>query len=580
MWEAAPAWTAASLVLLVLQSLLPLASLYLMKLVVDAVTLSLQTHNPDMTTVLRLIAGLGGVTLLGTVCGSLAALVGETQGQIVTDHVQSVIHTKSVQVDLAYYESSKYYDTLHRAQQEAAYRPVHIVNGLIQVGQSGLSLLALMGLLVSLHWAIAAVLVVAAVPGALVRALYSQKLYAWQRQRTSTERRAGYFGWMLVNEAFAKEIRLFDLGALFIRRYRDLRATLRTERLQLSTRRALIELIAQLGGTLAIFGALAFIAGQTVQGANTLGDLVMYYQAFQRGQSNLRDILGGVAGLYEDSLFLANLYEFLDLKPRVVAPPSPRLLPRPMRRGITFDHVRFAYDGADTPVLDDISLTLEPGDHIALVGANGAGKTTLVKLLCRLYDPTGGRILLDGTDLREFDPTILRRHITVVFQDYAHYYLTARENIWLGNNEIPSDSRLVVNAARDAGADAVISRLPHGYDTPLGKWFEDGAEISIGEWQKIALARAFIRDADIIVLDEPTSSLDASAEFELFQKFRQLAAGKTTILISHRFSSVRKADRIYMLQDGRITEAGSHAELIQCGREYARMFEMQAMNYR
>jgi ATP-binding cassette subfamily B protein len=547
---------------------------------VDAVTLALQAPTPDFGRVLGLIVGLGSVTMVSALAGSLAALVGEAQGQAVTDHVQSVIHARSVEVDLAYYENAQYYDTLHRAQQEAPYRPARIVNGLAQVGQSGVALTALVGLLFSLHWMIAAVLLIAAVPDMLVRLRYSQRLYAWRRRRTSAERHAGYYQWLLTGEAHAKEIRLFDLGALFIGRFRDVRRTLRRERLHLATRRSLTELVTQFAGTLTIFGAFAYIAYRTVHGALTLGDLVMYYQAFQRGQGYLRDILGGLANLYEDSLFLANLYEFLDLRSRVAEPSAPRPLPKPMQRGIAFEHVGFAYAGAAQPVLDDITLTIRPGEHIALVGANGAGKTTLVKLLCRLYDPTAGRITLDGIDLREFRTAALRREISVIFQDYARYHLTVRENIWLGNIALTSDDGAILDAAAAAGADTVIGKLPQGYETQLGKWFDAGQELSIGEWQKIALARAFVRDAQILVLDEPTSALDAAAEYEVFQMFRALAAGRTTLLISHRFSTVRMADRIFVLADGKIVEAGSHEELLRRGGEYARMFELQASNYR
>jgi ATP-binding cassette subfamily B protein len=579
-WQSAPGWTLASLVLLIVQGLLPLASLYLLKLIVDAVTTALKSSQPNFNHTLWLIVAMGAVTLAGAMASSLAALVNEVQAQSVTDYMASVIHAKSVQADLAYYENSQYYDTLHRAQQEAPYRPTHIVNGLMQVGQSSVALIALVGLLLSLHWIVAAVLLLAAVPGVFVRLRYSQQLFEWQRQRTSSERQAWYLQSLLTSEVYAKEMRLFNLGELFIKRYRDLRTIMRNERMRLVSHRSRNELITQTVGTLATFGALAYIAYQTVLGMLTLGDLVMYYQAFQRGQAYLQSVVGGLAGLYEDSLFLTNLYEFLDLKPRIVEPSAPHPLSIPLQQGIAFEHVRFGYGASDKPVLDDITLTIRPGEHIALVGANGAGKTTLVKLLCRLYDPSAGRITLDGVDLREFNTTDLRRQISVVFQDYAHYQLSARENIWLGNTALPPDDSTVVKAAQAAGADALIDSLPQGYETRLGNWFDDGHELSIGQWQKIALARAFLRDAQIIVLDEPTSALDASAEYEVFQQFRQLATGRTTILISHRFSTVRMADRIYLLANGRITEAGSHAELMRQGGEYARLFELQAGNYR
>ena len=579
-WKSAPGWTAAGIVLMPVQALIPLASLYLTKLMVDAVTLSLQTPGHNFNHALWLIAALGGVTLTGSICSSLSAVAGEAQGLSVTDHLLSLIHVKSVEVDLAYYENPKYFDTLHRAQEEAPHRPTSIVKGMAQVGQSGLTLIAIAGLLISLHWVFAVLFLFAAVPGLLVRLRFSRKLYAWQQRRTSTERQAWYLQLLLVGATYAKDVRLFDLGQLFVRSFRDLRRILRIEWIQLAVRRAFNKTFTQTTGTAALYGALAYIAYQAAQGALTLGDLIMYYQAFQQGQGSIRELLSSMATLYEDSLFLTNLYEFLDLKPGVAEPRVPRALPRPMERGISFEKVSFQYEGSGRLVLEDITLTVRPGESIALVGKNGAGKTTLVKLLCRLYDPTDGHITLDGIDLREFETRDLRRDISVIFQDLEHYQFTARENIRLGNTALLPEDDMVMKAVRDAGVDTFIGKLPQGLDTQLGKWFAGGQELSIGEWQKIALARAFVRSAQIIVLDEPTSALDAAAEFEVFQKFRQLTSGKTTILISHRFSTLRLADRIYLLSDGRISESGSHDELMSIGGEYARLYEMQAGNYR
>ncbi len=332
--------------------------------------------------------------------------------------------------------------------------------------------------------------------------------------------------------------------------------------------------------TLIVFGSYGFIAYRTVQGNITLGDLVMYFQAFQRGQGYLRNMMNSLASLYEDNLFLSHLYEFLNLKPQVVQPVHPQPVPQMRQAGIMFDHVSFQYPGSAHEVLKDISLTIRPGEVVALVGENGSGKTTLVKLLCRLYDPVEGVVTFDGINLRQFETTMLRREISVIFQDYVHYHLTARENIWFGNTNVMPDDERVVAAARYSGADEVIESLPQGYETMLGKWFKDGEELSIGEWQKIALARAFLRQAQIIVLDEPTSSLDARAEYEVFQRFQQLAADRTAILISHRFSTVRMADRIYVMHDGKIIENGSHDELIRLGGTYAHLFEIQAQSYR
>ena len=363
-------------------------------------------------------------------------------------------------------------------------------------------------------------------------------------------------------------------------RYNDLRRLLRSETMQIVTRQAAANLSGQIVTTGAVYGSYAFIAYRTLHGAISLGDLVMYYQAFQRGQGFLQQMLGSVAGLYEDSLFLTNLYEFLDLKPKISPPAKPKLVPHPMQQGIVFDRVCFDYPSSTRRALDDVSLTIHPGEKVALVGENGSGKTTLIKLLCRLYDPSSGLITVDGVDLREVDLTAWRREIGVILQDYVHYNLTAQDNIWFGNVDVPPDPGPITTAAQYAGADEVIARLKNGYDTVLGKMFQQGEELSIGEWQKVALARAFLRDAQVIVLDEPTSAMDARAEYEIFTKLRDLTAGRATITISHRFSTVRMADCIYVLEEGHIIEHGSHDDLMRQSGKYAFLFETQARHYK
>jgi ATP-binding cassette subfamily B protein len=386
---------------------------------------------------------------------------------------------------------------------------------------------------------------------------------------------------MLSTDQAAKEIRLFHLGPLFIERFKTLREQMRRERLGLAGKSALAEFGTRTAATVAVYGAYGFMAVRTLQGAITLGGLTMYYQAFQRGQGLLQGVFSGIVGLYEHNLYLSDLEEFLKLERRVAEPADPRPVPRPMQRGIAFENVTFNYPTrAGEPILEDISLTIRPGEMIALVGENGAGKTTLIKLLCRLYDPTAGRITWDGVDLRDFDTVALRREISVIFQDYVKYQLTARENIQFGNADLPPDEARVVEAATHSGADPVIRNLKDGYDTVLGKWFDGGEELSIGQWQKVALARAFLRESQVIVLDEPTSAMDAKAEYELFRQFRQLAAGRAAVLISHRFSTVRMADCIYVLEGGRIIERGTHADLMTRNGTYARLFEMQAQHYR
>ena len=389
-----------------------------------------------------------------------------------------------------------------------------------------------------------------------------------------------YFTSLLTGDSHAKEIRLFGLGDVFVNRFGLLRKQIRQERLDLLKKRSTATLLAQLASIIPGFALYGFLVYRALQGLMTVGDLVMFYQAVQRGQGYVTQLLTGIATLYENNLFLSNVHEFLALKPKVTDPPRPKPIPTGTEEGIVFNNVKFQYPNSERTVLDGINFSIRPGEHIALVGENGSGKTTLVKLLLRLYDPTDGAITLNGVDLRELSLQSLRRNISVVFQDYAKYHLSAKENIWFGDVEAPPDDQRIITAAKKSKAHETLEKLPAGYDTLLGKWFADGEELSIGEWQKIALARAFLREANIIVLDEPTSALDAKAEYEVFNNFHQLSLTRTAILISHRLSTVKMADRIYFLENGMIVESGSHDELIVHGGKYAYMFERQAQHYR
>jgi ATP-binding cassette, subfamily B, bacterial len=579
-WLTARRWTLVNGLLVLVQGALPLAALYLMKRIIDAVTQSAAAARPEaFQAVIVWVLLAAGVALLSSLARSLGEYASESQSLQVTDAVADILHAQSIAVDLEYYEDSAYYDTLHRAQKEAPYRPTRIVNGLIQLTQNSISLLGILGLLVSFNWTLALVLILTAVPAALTRMLYSRRLYGFDQQQTEKERQAWFYHSVLTDVPYAKELRLFNLGALFKTRYRDLREQIRAGKLALARRRVGTDLLAQVVATAALFGSLGWIAWQAFLGAVTLGDLVIYYIGFQSGQSFLQFALRALAGLYEDNLFLTNMYLFLDLVPKIAAPHQPQPVPQPISRGITFHNIGFTYPSREQETLHNINLTMAPGEVIALVGENGCGKTTLVKLLCRLYDPSYGEIGVDGIDLRAFDPVQWRREVGVVFQDYAHYALTASENIWLGNVEAQPDPERIAQAGRRSGADEFIRRLPQAYDTMLGHWFTKGQELSGGEWQKIALARTFWREAHILVLDEPTSSLDPLAEAELFREFRALLNGRSAILISHRFSTVQMADCIYVMDHGSIVERGTHAVLLAQNGRYANLYRTQAQHY-
>lgn len=581
-WRSAPRLTLASWGLTLIEGVLPLVGLYLMKRIVDEVVAGI--GSPGRAGAFREAAwfiALAGIVAVATVLlRSVASLVADYQAQAVTDAVADLLHAKSVEVDLAYYEDPKYYDTLHRAQQDAPGRPMSIVNGLAATAQSAVSLVVMGGLLLSLNPLVSAVLFVAAAPGVLIRLKFSGKVFAWQKARTEMERKTWYYHWMLTDGSLAKEVRLFGLGELFRARYRALRETLVREQRALFLKRTGADVAAQGVGSAVVYGTFAFIAWKAIAGSITVGGMVMYFGAFQRGLAAVQGLLGGLASLYEDNLFLANFTDFMEIQPQVTDPPDPAPMPTFLRDGIAFRGVHFAYPGGEQEVLRGVDLEILPGQVVALVGENGSGKTTLVKLLCRLHDPSAGEVFLDGIALRRFRTAELRRRTAVIFQDFAHYCLPAAENIWLGAVDREPEPGTIAAAAERAGAAHAIGRLPRGYDTTLGTWFEDGHELSVGEWQKVALARAFFRDSEIVVLDEPTSAMDAVAEQEVFQAFREMAAGRTVLLISHRFSTVKMADRIFVLQEGRVAESGSHGELMAIGGLYARMFDAQAGAYR
>ena len=581
-WQAAPKWTVVNGLLLLVQGVLPLAGLYVMKLLIDAVTLAVTA--PDKAhafTHIGLLIGLAlAVALLTALFQLLGQFSGEAQSLAATDHVTTLIHEKSVTADLAYYEDPAFFDTLHRAQEEGAGRPTHIVNGLIQLGQSSISLISMAALLLSFHPLVAMILFITVLPGILVRIRFSEKMHVWQGKNTPKERRANYYGWILTGDRHAKEVRVFDLGSLFSGRYQRLKGELREEKLAITRKRALADFFAQALASLVVFATFGYIAWRAITQTITLGDMVMYFQAFQRGLGYLKELLGGMADLYEDTLFIRHLYAFLDIEPQVTDPADPVPFPQDIREGISLDHVHFSYPSANEVVLDDVSFHIRPGEVVALVGENGSGKSTLVKLLLRLYDPLKGSIRIDGTDVRKFRIKDLREHISVIFQDFVHYHLSAAENVGLGYSQAKENKNRIESASKKAGAHDLISRLPHGYDTMLGKWIEPGTELSQGQWQKIALARAFMRNAKLIVLDEPTSSLDAKTEFAVFSTFKRLLEGRSAILISHRFSTVRMADRIIVLEKGKIIENGSHEWLMAKQGVYAEWFDKQAKGYR
>jgi ATP-binding cassette subfamily B protein len=577
-WKASRKWTLISSILTCIQGVIPLFALYLIKLIVDLVTATVQSGDiaANKQQIIFLVIAAGLIAVIQAAVRLAATYTAEVQAAVVTDYVSTALHKKSIDLDLAYYENPQYYDTLHRAQQEGPYRPTRIVNGLVRLLQSGVSLIAMVGLLLTLHWGIGLLMVLSTVPGVIIQIVFAQKKYRWQKKRTQQERQAAYFSNVLTFNIFAKEVRLFDLGGFFSEAFDSLKCMLRREKLELSRKRTFGDLFAQIFAALILLSCLLFITFRAVNGLITIGGMVMYYQAFQRGITHLKDFLTSVAGLYEDNMFVSYFFEFLDIKNRIIDPESPVPVPALAQKGVSFENVFFQYPGEREPVLKGLSLEIGAGEVVALVGANGAGKSTIVKLLCRLYDPQKGKIKFEGNALDTYPVKDLRQKISVIFQDFSKYFMTVSDNIRFGDINVGRDSEELGQAAQKANADEFIRSLPRGYDTVLGRWFSDGEELSLGEWQKISLARAFLRRSPLIILDEPTSSLDTLTEYHLFTKFKELIAGNSALLISHRFSTVSMADRIYVLDDGQVAEDGTHDELMLLDSIYADMYRKQA----
>jgi ATP-binding cassette subfamily B protein len=519
-----------------------------------------------------LVASLAGAQRGLSMCQSLLrAQLGQ--------RVNVMILEKALTLQLAHFEDSEFYDKLTRARREASSRPLSLVTRTFGLGQNAISLVSYGSLLFQFSpWAVL-VLLLAGLPSFFAETKFSGDAFRLFRWRSPETRMQLYLETVLAREDHAKEVKLFGLGPLLLGRYRDIFDKLYSDDRDLTVRRESWGFALGLLGTLTLYGAYAWIAASTVVARITLGQMTMYLMLFRQGQAAVSAMLSAIGGMYEDNLYLSTLYEYLETP----VPPATGTTQRGAKPddGIRFEHVSFTYPGAGEPALHDINLHIRPGESLALVGQNGSGKTTLIKLLTRLYSPDSGRILLDGTDLHDWDEATLLQRIGVIFQDFARYQMRVGENVGAGDVSHFEDAARWREASDKGMASDFIDSLPAGFETQLGKWFRDGRELSGGQWQKIALARAFMRSrADILVLDEPTAAMDAAAEATIFEHFRELAGNRIAILISHRFSTVRMADQIIVIQDGRTIEHGSHEQLMALGGHYAHLFSLQAQGYR
>ena len=569
--------------LTILGAALPATQAWAGAMIVDTVVNALRLGNTPMEGLRQAAPYLGvefGLLLIGSMLSQLRRLYEHVLNARMSHYINSEIIRKALALDLYHFEDSTFYDKLQNARREADSRALGIINGAFMVVQNLITLFSFAVILLTFNPWITLVLFAATIPAFIAQGRYSRLHFRLLTWRAPEFRRMAYLEHVLTVDASVKEVKLFGLGEPLLKRFSDIFWHFLDEDHRLARRRSLISFLWGLLATGSYYGSYAWIIYVAVAGIITLGQMTMYLSLFRQSQGTVQGLFDNVNRLYENGLFMENLFDFLELTPSMPQSANPMPLPAKLMHGLEFRHVSFRYPGRDGWALRDINLLIAPGQKVALVGQNGAGKTTLIKLLTRLYDPTEGQILLDGVDLRDYDQEELRRRIGVIFQDFVRYQLSVRENIGFGQiDELENNARIEASAER-GGADDVVTELPQGMDTMLGRWFHEGHELSGGQWQKIALSRAFMRDSEVLVLDEPTAALDAEREYEIFQRFRQLTEGKIAVLISHRFSTVRMADLIVVIEDGHISEQGSHADLLALGGTYARLFDMQAQGYR
>jgi ATP-binding cassette, subfamily B, bacterial len=575
-WVSTPFWATINVIVSVVRSLLPLALVFLVKYLIDAITSRAgNAAGHSFMPVLYLIIAVVGVFFLDEISSEFSNFIRKKQSLRLESYMYDLLHKKSVSLDLINFENPAYFDLLSRASREATWRPGNILNNLVSVFRGLLSLLLMSGLLASLSWWVVLLLLVVNIPGVWLRLWFADVLYNFQRDQTPEARKSAYYNWILTGDRPSRELRLFGLGNYFISLFRESFTRQKEEEINILRKRTTIETISTLFKAAALFLVLYQVAVKTISGTLSLGQMAMFILAFRQGMTYIRETFSSLASLYEDSLFIGDTFEFLNLREKITALP-PEVKPSELISEIEAGSISFTYPGNSRPAISNVSFKIKKGEVVALVGNNGSGKSTLVRLLCRLYDPDSGKILYDGEDIRNMDPDAYRKMFSVVFQDFMLYNLSAGENIRLGNIDRQGSQEKIESSAAVTGVDDLVRSLPGGYDTVIGNLFDDSRELSWGEWQKIAISRALYRDAPVLILDEPSSALDAGTEYEIFSRFREIVKGRTAILISHRFTNVKLADCIIVLDNGVAAESGSHDELMKRQGIYYNMYLKQS----
>ena len=578
-WKTSPRLTITSALLRLVRSAIPLGILFVGKLIIDQVVhLSQGAANVSHTYLWKLIAVEFGLAILSDGLSRLTLLVDSLLSDLFSNYTSVKIMEHAAILDLEQFEDSEFYDKLERARQQTVGRTILLSQVLSQVQDLITMGFLAAGLIVFNPWLLL-LLLIAVIPAFIAESYFNDKDYTLSRSQTPERRELDYIRFIGASDETAKEVKIFDLSAFLIDRFRHLSNKFFNANKPLIIKRSLWGTVFAILGSLGYYGAYIFIISKTITGNLSIGDLTFLAGSFRQLRSLLEGILSRFTAVSQGALYLKDFFDFFNIQPKIKLSVNGRRFPNPIVQGFTFKNVGFRYTNSERWANRNLNFTLHAGEKLALVGENGAGKTTLVKLLARLYDPTEGSIFLDGYDLREYDLAELRKQVGVIFQDYIRYQMTVSQNIAIGNIQERENMELIVDAAKQSLADILVEKLPGKYDQALGKRFNQGVELSGGEWQKIALARAYMKDAQLLILDEPTSALDARAEYEVFQRFSELTKGKTAVLISHRFSTVRMADRILVLEKGELLEEGSHEELLKKNGRYSELFNLQAIGY-
>jgi len=579
-WSASKTWTTVSVIFIIIESALFFSSLYMLKVLIDTISKHGINNLQNESEVIKylVLAALSATLYAGT--KAISGYITEKQSGEVGEYIDSKIHESAIGLDLSFYESPDYFDILKRARDMSIDRPNLIVFTIVDIARNAISLIVIGSMLVSIDWRLFPILAIFVIPTLWVRINFANSQNALRIAQTALERKSGYMSTLLTSDVHAKEIRSFGLGSHLRKIYTSIRLDLLAGKLRISKHRTYKELMTSTIAAMGFFACIAYIAIGSIHGTTSVGDITLFLVAFPQSFNVLQGLSNSVSTLYQNNIFVKSIFELFDLKSSLPESPSPLAIPDDPLIDLELKDLGFSYPHADRPTLSDINIKMPAGKIIAVVGMNGAGKSTLIKLMCRLYDPTSGQITLNGTDIRNFESADYRKQICAVFQDFGKYNVTAADNIKFGDiygNRHPDE---IVEAAKNSGADLFIDTFPAGYQTVMGRIFEDGHEVSIGQWQKLAIARAFYSNSRFIILDEATSALDANAEKILFDSFRERIGNRAALIISHRQSAVKHADYIYMLSDGRIVESGTHEELIALAGHYHKLFNKNASQHK